>query len=209
MASERWRPWLWLGKYLLPLRETLAHLVLRFDMFREGKHGLDFLEDMVEGDLALRRSFTALASMETSLGLLFGEDVHTLRDDDDLTHMLADVLPRNLRKVTITDDLWVMGRFVTSEERMTMSTFLQYFSWDTIGPFDAVPLSTEEVDRTKNEDLPWRQATPELKEFVFDIRKRGKKVAARYWGNQRRRDYLQHVCERQGIACSILYEDQG
>jgi hypothetical protein len=112
-----------LGGNLLPLCETLVHLVLRFDMFREGKHGLNFLEDIVEGDLTFLWSFTALVSLETSLGLLFGEDVHNLRDCDDLTHNLADVLPHNLRKLNITDDLWAMEHFISSEEKMTMSTF--------------------------------------------------------------------------------------
>lgn len=92
---------------LRPFRETLVHLALRFDWYdiMEEEAYTGTLEDMVYGDSSFLRHFTALITLKTSLGLLFGEAAWVpayTGEADDVDVILADVLPPNLRKLILT-----------------------------------------------------------------------------------------------------------
>jgi len=113
-----------LGKF----HETLVHLVARFDMVKSSRLDTEDVEDAVHGNQKGLQQFTALATLETSLGLIFGENYGY--KGDDLTHSLADVLPLNLRKLTIADHLWRSGPSLGTQGMLTMGNLKQYFSWE-------------------------------------------------------------------------------
>ncbi|KAF2828977.1 hypothetical protein CC86DRAFT_368125 [Ophiobolus disseminans] len=191
------------------VRTTLVHLVLRFDIYDSQGTSARELSRILTGDLGFLREFTSLTTLETSLALLFGQNGLVYRPEPlKLPCSLADTLPPRLHKLRIADDLWTFKPFAWSEIAMTMDVFKLFFVGDYMlgDRFLGIELENQVWKNIGYE--PWKTSTPELREFVFDIRMRGRD-SPNVWVKQDVRDELQRVCESQGIKCSILHGNLG
>jgi hypothetical protein len=185
-------------------RTTLVHLILRFHINDDDDEGLrgGYLEDVVYGKLGSLRQFAALTTLETSLALMFGQDDFALKHPSDLEFSLASMLPPNLRKLTITDDLWGVNTFKRTDEIFTMAVFKNFFVGECVTSNWRTSIRIDDTEWEKLGDALWKTSTPKLEEFVLDIRL--KRHHYPYWNTPITRDELHRVCESQGIKCTIL-----
>lgn len=121
------------------VRDTLAHLVVRFDIFAD--EGLDptNLAAVLRGSLGPLGSMTALEDINVPLMLLLGQVT------PQTAAPLADVLAPNLKRLTINDDLWNYDAFWTWEGEHVGSLLMAFVAG------------------------PCKTATPRLEEFVLDV----------------------------------------
>jgi hypothetical protein len=187
-------------KGLEHLRSTLSHLVFRIDIYSSIQGKASEVTDVCTGSLSFLRNFTALTTLETSLPLLFGDPKTANKQG----HVLAEVLPPNLQELIIADDLWHVIMFVWTTTVWTMDVFKQFFSGERLSESSRYIDMDEEVVWNKAGRGAWKDATPNLREFVFDIRKNVQ--LSDYWDEGRVREELRLTCEKQGIKCRVLHE---
>ena len=188
------------------VQKTLTHITIRFEVFPgEDEDARDYVT-VVYARLGSFREYQALKHMELSLHILFGSEDSM----NGVFYPLSAVLPPNLQSLTITDDLLMFADFQQYFEDMeAMAIFRRYLTgeklldrwqgndWRTQDQrFDWVPGAIEGE---------WRIATPQLKRFVYDLRKRGY-LSMDYWNNGKIRNQFRRMCKEQGIEGEVLWE---
>lgn len=166
-----------LRKGLDHVRGTLAQLSVRLEIFAD--EGLDptNLAQVTRGSLGPLRHLTALEDLDVSVGVLLGQ----VTPED--APALADVLPPGLKGLVINDDLWNYDAFYHWEGEPVGALLTDFF----LGAC--------------------KRATPELEDFVLDMRENGH-VAYEYWDEEGEQEALQALVESQGIRC-LIWEDMG
>ena len=182
------------------VRSTLNHLAFRIDICDSPQGKASEVTDVCTGSLSFFRGYTALTTLETSLPLLFGEPKTTNQQG----HHLAEVLPPNLQKLIIADDLWHVIMFVWTTTVWTMDVFKEFFSGERLSDSSKYIDMDEAVVWSKAGQGTWKYATPDLREFVFDIRTHVE--LSDYWDEEVVRKELRRTCEKQGIKCRVLCE---
>jgi hypothetical protein len=132
-----------LRRGLSHVRDTLARLVVRFDIFADEALDPESLVSVTSGSLGPLRDMAALEDLEVCLGVLFGQA------EPEEAPPLAHVLPPGLKRLVVNDDLW---------------NYSSWYRWEG-EPFGAV-LMTFFAGAC-------RIATPALGEFVLDVREYG------------------------------------
>jgi hypothetical protein len=176
------------------VRSTLTDLIVRFDMYTDNDSwAIEEVPSACIGRLGSLHDLTALATLSVSYVLLFGElgvtPVHE--------QQLAYVLPQQLQKLTLYDDLWGYEAFGTTEGVPLMETFEDYFRGDPIG---VAHQPNQDAQRTRLADSCL--GTLELTEFVLDIRSR-RWAYDSYWKDLDTKLKLERVCNDTGITCTI------
>jgi hypothetical protein len=171
-----------------------------------------------EGSLGPLCDFPLLSSLEVSLPVLFGiEDINMGRKP-----ALSAFLPPALQHLTITDDLFMYGEFQEHfEDVAAMKFFRAYLAGERPGETWSPDLEHAENDDNWNEgrgyknmewvqdrDPEWKAATPGLKKFTYDLRRRGG-LSFGYWNMPGPREQFVGLCEEQGIKGEVLFEDPG
>lgn len=155
------------------VRDTLDNLVIGFQIFPD--EGLDptNLAAVLRGSLGPLGSMTALEDIIAPLMLLLGQVT------PQTAAPLADVLPPNLKRLTINDDLWNYDAFYTWEGEHVGSLLMAFFAG------------------------PCKTATPRLENFVLDMRDNSFE-SWEYWDDKGKMEALQELTESQGVRCVIL-----
>jgi hypothetical protein len=164
------------------VKSTLTHLRIRYDVYLDEAlcQSTADLYDILRGGLGFFCDYVALTHLEVSLHVLFGVDEFLIG----VFHPLSTVLPPYLETLVITDDLYGFGAFQGYlEDGDAMEYFRRFFGGE------------------------WREATPHLKQFTYDLRERGD-WTIEYWDKRENRDDLRALCKAQGIACQILWMDE-
>lgn len=125
------------------VRDTLAHLVIRFDIFADEALDPTNLRQVTRGTLGSLGFLTALQDLNISLGVLLGQVTPQSAPP------LADVLPLTLKRLTINDDLLNYDAFYTWEGESVGALLMAFFAG------------------------AWKSATPQLEKFVLDMRENG------------------------------------
>ena len=194
------------------LQTTLTHLKIRFEKYLGCADYEYTLDEWAIGALGSFRKYPALTHLEVSLHVLFD------LQPDMYEHLpsLAAVLPPNLHSLTITDDLWMMAEYQEAfEDIEAMAIFRRYltgeqlphdwqdrkdsFGFDIRRRFLAV---TWVPGATEGE---WKTATPRLKRFVYDLRKKGY-LSREYWNKGMIRRQFRMMCREQGLEGEVLWE---
>jgi hypothetical protein len=159
------------------VKGTLTHLRIRYGALDEvSSLRLAGSFDSTCGSLGSFRNYNILTYLEVSLHILFGS-----RDSSKgIFYPLSAVLPPNLETLVITDDL------------QESNLYDDYFEHD-----DAMAIFERFFDGE------WREATPQLKEFMHDLRKSGP-YTFDYWDRKEKSDELMALCEGQGIVGKVL-----
>lgn len=170
-----------LRKGLDHVRDTLAHLVLRFDIVDdEGRN----LAAVIRGSLGPLGSMTALEHLDASPMLLFGR----VKPQD--AAPLADVLPPGLKRLIMNGDLWYYDTFNTWAEEHVGALLMAFFD----GPCrTATPRLEEFVLDTERFNPIYPEDWSDREEL-------------RYWEDEENQEALQQLVESQGIRCWILTE---
>jgi hypothetical protein len=182
------------------VRSTLTHLVIKYDMYEDEAVDVKDLTTVYRGSMGSLDGFTALTTLETSIPLLFGNA------DFSMSHIpdIGEILPSSLRRLIITDDLWDYTAYFGTEGVPTMAVFKKFFTGERLMENYTPESKLDDIGWVKTEDASWKKTTPQLNEFVFDIRERGW-VSYQYWVKPGPKQELERMCENQGIKCSILY----
>jgi hypothetical protein len=181
------------------VRSTLTHLTVRCEMYiDEDGDGIEEIESVTSGRLGSLQDFTELTTLSVSCAVLFGESDVTPGHE----WQLASVLPLRLQKLTIYDDLWGFDSFGLPEGVPRLTMFEEFFKGGTLGSTTAFS-QTPRVQQTKLKHF--RSATPALTTFVFDIRNRIWALAG-YWKYSDASSHLVHMCESEGVSCTILHD---
>ena len=206
-----------LAQALRHIRSMLTHLVVRYQILQEDDESPP--QDnfgVVSGSLGPLKDFTALKSLTVSLHVLFGyED-----SQEDRFPTLGEYLPPHVQYLTVTDDLYMYSDFQQYvEDWDAMKIFRTYLSgekvaddwfpdagWNPRDNWDGGKKFSEAIWVTDREP-EWRVATPELKEFVYDLRKEGHRSIG-FWNVKGSREELKRVCEAQGIKCRVLWTEE-
>jgi hypothetical protein len=163
------------------VQSTLTHLRIRYDVYLDEAYCVSTadLSEILSGGLGSFRDYVALTHLEISLHILFGVDDSLLG----VFHPLSAVLPPNLETLVITDDLYRFGTFQGYfDDGNAMNIFKRFLGEE------------------------WREATPHLKQFTYDLRDRGD-WSINYWHQRKNRKELRALCKAQGIAGQVLWED--
>jgi hypothetical protein len=186
-----------LREKLHPLRHSLKHLTLRCEVFDDNSDDFQSMNSILKGSLDSLREFEALTTLNICLAILYGQ-THKVN-----VPLLANLMPPHLQHLTINDDLWGFDAFIWEGVDITevLREFLTGESKNKAEWNDA----EERWDVTwKRDGEPgWKKSTPELKEFVLDMRCRQYEFYD-FWDEPTHRDALKRDVEAQGIRCSIL-----
>ncbi|KAF2735123.1 hypothetical protein EJ04DRAFT_511957 [Polyplosphaeria fusca] len=153
---------------------TLTHLTFRYDIEPDEAADVENLAIVLHQDLGSLQGLTALTHLNISLFVLFGQI------EPNHAPPLAEVLPPKLRHLTINDDLWGYDAFCKWGGDDILAVFQRFFG----------------------EGVAWKAATPELQEFVLDMRERGWEHGEDWQPEQM--DQIQSMFVTQGVRCSIL-----
>ncbi|KAF2823072.1 hypothetical protein CC86DRAFT_75784 [Ophiobolus disseminans] len=186
------------------VQPTLAHLTVRFEDYQNDGMG----EEFTMGALGPFRGYLALTHLEVTLHALIGFEGEEYIESNEL----ADLLPPNLLSLTITDDLWMfnsyLGRF---EDIEAMAIFRRYLTGEELAGNwnENVRRNWERRFLTVRwvpgaADGGWRTATPLLKKFVYDLRKRGY-LSREYWNKGMIRKQFRNMCKQQGLEGEVLW----
>ncbi|CAO2653977.1 Nn.00g107100.m01.CDS01 [Neocucurbitaria sp. VM-36] len=196
---------------LQQVRSTLTHLTIGSEFWHEYDPPADNNYD-TRGSLGPLNEFSALVSLSIPLAVLFGsEDI-----DEGRIPKLSFFLPPHLQSLTITDGMWTYHKFRQYYEDVgAMEILKTYLTGEKAA--DTCRPGTHE-NRTKDWDEgitysniawvadgepEWKVATPELREFVYDLRKNR---TMGYWQAEQPREELKRGCQSQGIECHVLYQ---
>jgi hypothetical protein len=180
------------------VRSTLTHLTVRCEMYIGEDDDDTEIESVSLGRLGYLQDFKELTTLAVSCAVLFGESDVTPSHE----WQLASVLPFRLQKLTIYDDLWGFDSFGLPEGVPRLKTFEEFFKGGTSGSTTA----TRRTPGTQQTMLKhFRLVTPELATFVFDIRNRIWAHAG-YWKYSDASSRLEHMCESEGVSCTILHD---
>jgi hypothetical protein len=159
------------------VRLTLADLTIRYSLFADEALDVESLSRVVTGSLGTLAGFHSLTGLNISLGVLFGQ-VSPLDAPP-----LASVLPPHLQRLTIFDDLWNYDVYHQWNDGIAMTALFRVF-----------------LEGAPGEDPCWKEAVPELKIFVLDMRNIGWAVEL----SQENIEDLKRMAEAQGIICEVL-----
>ncbi|KAJ4374904.1 hypothetical protein N0V83_001982 [Neocucurbitaria cava] len=187
-----------IGDALQSVRATLKHLKINYEVCQLTEQDIPPQDDDYDfrGSVGPLRNFLALVSVSVSLAVLFGSN-DIIRGD---VPKLSDFLPPRLQNLTITDDLYMYNTLQQSfEDGNAMRILRLYLAGEK--PRAAESGATAWVaDRAPE----WKVATPDLREFEYDLRKHGHRSLG-YWQEEQNREELRRVCEDQGIECRVRY----
>lgn len=187
---------------------TLTKFKFRLELLPEDEeYELDF--SVVDGSISSLEEFPCLTDLEISLHTLYGPG--QIRWG---AVPLAGLLPPKLERLTITDDLYAEPEFENFyEDEHALSLFGTYLQGDReiseplhLGNYG---YDEDEEDFDSDEEMKstgigqWREATPNLKKFVYDIRERAC-LASHYWGLPGSKERLLEMCKKQGIEGDVL-----
>ncbi|KAJ4360435.1 uncharacterized protein N0V89_000998 [Didymosphaeria variabile] len=189
------------------VHRTLKILVIQVELFGDTDNGFggmlissDEVSMVCVNALGQLRDFAALVSLETSLAVLYGQVV------DPHLHPLAGLLPPNLQRLVINDDLWAASSTFPWNELMVLSILRCFLIGQTLAdgwPGDAC--GNTNVSWVTITEPEWRRATPQLSGFVLDFKKRGWIEHGVLRRSAQRRS-LEQACEDQGIRCEIQHD---
>ncbi|KAF2846777.1 hypothetical protein T440DRAFT_471651 [Plenodomus tracheiphilus IPT5] len=188
---------------LHPIRNTLRDLTIRYTVAEEEEcpPPQDSV-DVIDGSLGPLHDFPILTSLTVSLAVLFGRHgVHTGRYPQ-----LVDFLAPRLQKLTITDDLWMYSDFQGCFEDMdAMQIFRRFLTGEMVEGGWTGGTQYEKAVWVPSGDVPgWKVATPDLKEFVYDIREHIQESHG-YWSKRKYRNELRRATRGQGLECTVLH----
>ena len=191
-----------LRKALDHIRTTIKHLSVKWEIFHDpddyfggvnvSPFGIELTMACI-GALGSLREFPALLTLETSLAVLYGQEQETRET------ALSEILPPNLERFTLLDDLWEFETFNWSdlEVLQILRKFLtgdkkhkEWFNEER---------KKYEVNWTVDSEPGWKSATPRLSEMIVDFRRRG-------WSSS---EFQYLSCPAQRIALQKLCQDQG
>lgn len=186
-----------LRRALNRIRKTLEHLSVRCEVFSDDATEVESIDTVLINNLGSLRDFPALTTVEISLAVLYGQ----VREVN--FPLLKDLLPRNLHRLTINDDLWGFYAFIW-EGLEVMEVLKKFLTgqrkneayWDDV-------YERWVVTWVDDGEAGWRESTPSLKEFVLDLRRRGWSFYD-FWDDTVQKVSLQQACDEQGISCEIL-----
>lgn len=159
------------------VRDTLAHLAIRFDIFADEACDPANLATVLRGRLGPLGSMAALEDLDVPLMLLLGQ----VEPQD--AAPLADVLAPGLKRLTLNDDLWNYDAFFYWEGDHVGSLLMTFFAG------------------------PWRTATPRLEEFVLDMWQNAYVSYESWDDEGKgKKEALRQLVESQGIRCLIWAE---
>jgi hypothetical protein len=162
------------------VKSILTHLKCRFKVDPDEKIA-EFtkdLNDRLAGTLGSLHGFHASTHLEVLLHILFGIE----NSLEGIFYPLFAVLPSNLETLIITDDLYMFNEFQGYfNDEDAMSIFRTYLEND------------------------WKEATRQLKEFVYGLRENGE-FTCDYWSQREIRDDLRGLCKAQGVVGEILWK---
>lgn len=144
-----------------------------------------------------------LPALNISLGVLFGQS-----RIDSIPSLVA-VLPPHLQHLTINDDLWGFDAFKWTGPGVlaVLRTFLDG-GRRLDGEWNKECWQGEDVPWESGATSNWEFATPELQEFVLDIRENVSGYP--YWELAATKEVVRQACDSQGLRCSILQgEEEG
>ena len=123
------------------------------------------MDVQVAGSLGPFREFNRLTSLELPLPMLFEDSL--LRTIP--TPRLADVLPPNLRRLVLADNLWPVGEFGEDDDEgfPEMVALRHFISRERLSGNQP---RLEDMKWTRCIEPAWSDATPELQEIVLDLR---------------------------------------
>ncbi|KAF2028270.1 hypothetical protein EK21DRAFT_114042 [Setomelanomma holmii] len=183
-----------LKEALIYIAATLEHLSIRYEVYFDADYAenVSDLVNITSGRLGPIHSFNKLVYLETSLHVLFGAEDSLIN----VFYSLAEVLAPGLRELVITDDLYGFADWQQYlEDKDAMKLFERY-------------LTSEKAGRGGGKQGgEWKVATPELKRFVYDLRKRGE-YTVRYWDQEENREALKEKCRAQRIEGDVLWSYQ-
>jgi hypothetical protein len=162
------------------VKATLTQLKIRYEVYFDAGYceNVQDLVNVISGSLGSFREFQALIHLEISLHVLFGSE----NSLNGVFFPLSAVLPPNLETLIIMDDLYMFNDFQGYfEDGDAMKIFKRFLTGEEWDGYTWVPGAG---------GGEWEEATPRLKRFVYDLRKRGE------WGH-----------ERQGLKGEVLWED--
>lgn len=199
------------------LRTTLTQLTIRFqlypldhDIYVGGMQTRTELDAAARGALGSFRKYTALTHLQVSLHTLFGfGNIGGL-------HKLAAYLPPTLQSLAITDDLWMFADFQEAFEDIdAMAIFRRFLTGEVLASnwpqrrtnyaYERQYLGVTWVPGPDATGGEWKIATPQLKSFVYDLRKRGY-LSHEYWNKGMIRKQFRMMCKEQGIQGEVLWE---
>ncbi|KAH7109410.1 hypothetical protein B0J11DRAFT_620353 [Dendryphion nanum] len=167
-----------LQQALSHVRSTLCDLVIRFDVISDEALDPENLSFVFHGNLGSLRDFTSITSLNISFGALYGQ--HTAATD---MPSLAHVLPPNIERLTINDDLMHFSALDRLAGDFVMSQLKTYFEEE------------------------WKSATPRLAEFELDLRTNAF-LSHEHWRSERKPNELRALISNQGIKCLVLQDGQ-
>lgn len=179
------------------VRSSLTELVIQYDVFADQAEDPENLVRVCAGSLQPLRDLTSLESLHISLAVLFGQ----VREVD--APLLADILPASLQQLTICDDMWGYDAFTEWEGKQIMAVLKAFFVGEkrVDGEWNARE-EDYDFEWERAGEPGWKSATPKLKEFVLDIRKRGHQLY--YCWDVEQSDEVKRMCQSQGIKCEVL-----
>lgn len=184
------------------VRTTLKHLSIKWEIFHDPNDyfgGVNVSPFGIEltmactGSLGSLRDYPSLLTLETSLAVLYGQEQET-RDT-----ALAEILPPNLERFTLVDDLWEFETFNWSDLEV-LQILRKYLTGDKkYKEWFNEDRKKYEVNWTVDSQPGWKSGTPRLSEVIVDFRRRG-------WAAS---DFQYLSCPAQRIGLEKRCEDQG
>lgn len=164
------------------VRNTLAHLVIRYEI--EADEAVDpvTLTSVTTGSLGPLDGLTALENLEISPFVLLGQV------PPQTAAPLAAVLPARLKRLVLNDDLWLYDAFETWRGEQMEALLMDFFAGGA-----------------------WKTATPLLEEFIFEFvqdAKYRRSALHMYWNDGVNRSRLLQTVGGQGIRCAFrMYQE--
>lgn len=159
---------------------TLKHLVIRYDIEADEALESVTLVSVTTGSLGNLDGMAALEDLEISPFVLLGQVTPRVAAP------LAAILPRGLRRLVLTDDLWLYDAFHTWTAESVEALLVEFFAGGGCGAY--------------------KTATPLLEEFVMELTQEKRSVGLPlyvYWGDEANRARLRRLVEGQGVRCAF------
>lgn len=154
---------------------SLENLEVRHEAYADEACDVTSLSSLCTGRVGPLRDMTALTSLNISLTHLLGQH------NNNSTPRLADVLPPNLKRLTINDDFWDYDRCEWADRR-SMAVFKLFLEGN------------------------WRTATPCLEALELDLLINGN-FSYDYWLTTGKEE-LCTMANSQGLKCTVLFNEE-
>lgn len=181
-----------LRQALQHVQSSLTDLVVRYDLFDDQAEETDTIRRVIKGNLGSLREFSRLKSLLVPLEVLLGQ-TSIIQEQP-----LAEILPASLRHLTFCDGSGY-ATFLHWEGRHVMSNFKTFLAGE-ISIDEKWNERDEKYNCTwiKNSKPGWRDATPQLREFVLEANNCGRLFYRFDWNMEEIKE-LEKTCKEQGI----------